>query len=220
MEENANVVARETRCETGLSRNITITMFWTKPFRSSIFSRSVPVFYGYIGWFSMAAPKKHYYSKWWSERTSYERQSRGWVFRPCLCMCLMCEVWCGLRRFSITDAMKENLWLYCMLWQLKLMVQTAGWRAANPPYYMEFPPSWLKYQHIAAIFPSTRAQSFNNLQNEGGRWEVIKVTYICLISEALPFTIFSRTNKKEQFIVFTKMRWWKQTTKAVSHNWH
>lgn len=42
--------------------------------------------------------------------------------------------------------------------------------------HVEFPPSWLKYQHIAAIFLSTRAQSFNNLQNERSRWKVIRVT--------------------------------------------
>jgi len=56
--------------------------------------------------------------------------------------------------------------------------------SASSLLHFEFPPSWLKYQHIAAIFPSTRAHSFNNLQNEGGWWEVIWVTCIRLISGA------------------------------------
>lgn len=49
--------------------------------------------------------------------------------------------------------------------------------------HVEFPPSWLKYC-ISILLPYSLPQehSFNNLQNGGGRWEAIKVTYICLIS--------------------------------------
>lgn len=56
----------------------------------------------------------------------------------------------------------------------------------SPVLHVEFPPSWLKYRHIANIFLSMRRQSFNNLQHEGGRWKVTKVSYICLIPETQP----------------------------------
>lgn len=132
-----------------------------------------------------------------------------WVlFRPGLCMYTL---WRGTLQGLMWA---EEFFFYqrchergysCTPWQLKPVVGTEGWRAAikasSSLLHVEFPRSWLKYQHIAAIFPPTRAPSFNNLQNEGGRWEAIKVTYICLISEALSFTNFALKRKKKLFIV-------------------
>jgi len=75
--------------------------------------------------------------------------------------------------------------------------------------HVEFPPRWLKYQHIAAIFPPTRGLSFNNLQNEGGRWEAIKVTWFNLWSTAIQKVFL---NKEEQFMFSLKSSLERQLT--------
>lgn len=118
---------------------------------------------------------------------------------------IMGEVWCGPKSFFYhTCHERELMAALCPLTAdargRKCRIESSN----SCLLHVEFPPSWLKYQHIDATFPPTRAQSFNNLQNEGGRWEAIKVTHICLISDALPFTKFSRIRKR--FIISHKKK--------------
>lgn len=93
------------------------------------------------------------------------------------------QVWCGLQRFSVTDAMKAKPWLHCKLYV-----------CSSSLLHVEFPPRWLKYQHIVATFPPTGLELLIICRTKGADQKLSKP--LSLIFEMLSFRKFSKWRYK------------------------